>query len=132
MIRERLIEALDKSIIMDDVTLTADAPRFGTLALEGPAAERVVSELTDVDLHSLADLARQDARVGTIPCTIIRRPHGKFAGAEFLVQRAHLEALSGTLQEKTKPAPGRPPPYTALTPPPPNHTTPALLSDSPT
>jgi len=114
MIRERLIEALDKYIIMDDVTLTDDTPRFGTLALEGPAAERVVSELTDVDLHSLADLARQDARVGTIPCTIIRRSRGKFAGAEFLVQRAHLEALWETLQEKTKAAAGGPTGYTAL------------------
>src|SRR5258707_9706776 len=99
---------------MDDVTLTDDTPRFGTLALEGPAAERVVSELTDVDLHSLADLARQDARVGTIPCIIIRRSPGKFAGAEFLVQRAHLEALWETLQEKTKAAAGGPTGYTAL------------------
>src|SRR5467141_1439389 len=114
MIRERLIEALDKYIIMDDVTLTDETPRFGTLALEGPAAERVVSELTNVDLHSLADLARQDARVGTIPCTIIRRSPGKFAGAEFLVQRAHLEALWETLQEKTKAAAGGPTGYTAL------------------
>src|SRR5258708_27207329 len=35
MIRERLIEWLDKYIIMDDVTLTDETPRYGTLALEG-------------------------------------------------------------------------------------------------
>src|SRR5258706_14115110 len=87
MIRERLIEALDKYIIMDDVTLTDDTPRFGTLALEGPAAARIVNELTGVDLQSLAELARQDTRAGTIPCTIIRRSPGKFAAAEFLVER---------------------------------------------
>src|SRR5712664_3672085 len=114
MIRERLIETLDKYIIMDDVTLTDDTPRFGTLALEGPAAERVVSELTNVDLHSLADLARQDARVGTIPCTVIRRSPGKFVGAEFLVGRADLEAVWHALHEKTKIAGGGPVGYSAL------------------
>src|SRR6266852_853510 len=114
MIRERLIEALDKYIIMDDVTLTDDTQRFGTLALEGPAAARIVNELTGVDLHSLAELARQDTRAGTIPCTIVRRSPGKFAGAEFLVERAQLQALWETLQEKTKTAAGGPIGYTAL------------------
>jgi len=36
MIRERLIEWLDKYIIMDDVILTDETSRYGTLALEGP------------------------------------------------------------------------------------------------
>src|SRR6266403_2166369 len=38
MIRERLIEVLEKFIIMDDVTLTDETARYGTLALEGPKA----------------------------------------------------------------------------------------------
>jgi folate-binding protein YgfZ len=114
MIREHLIETLDKYIIMDDVTLTDDTQRFGTLALDGPAAARIVSELTGVDLHSLAELARQDTRAGAIPCTIIRRSPGKFAGAEFLVERIHLEALWQALQEKTKAAAGGPIGYSAL------------------
>ena len=114
MIRERLIEVLDKYIIMDDVTLTDDTQCFGTLALEGPAASRIASELTGVDLNSLAELARQGARVGTMPCIIIRRSPGKFAGAEFLVERAHLETLWQTLQEKAKAAAGGPIGYTAL------------------
>jgi folate-binding protein YgfZ len=114
MIREHLVETLDKYIIMDDVTLADDTQRFGTLALEGPAAERIVGDLTGVDLNSLAELARQDARVGTIPCTIIRRSPGGFAGAEFLVQRAHLQTLWQTLEEKTKAAGGGPIGYSAL------------------
>ena len=114
MIREHLIETLDKYIIMDDVALTDDTQRFGTLALDGPAAARIVSELTGVDLHSLAELARQDTRAGTIPSTVIRRSPGKFAGAEFLVERIHLEALWQALQEKTKAAAGGPVGYSAL------------------
>jgi folate-binding protein YgfZ len=114
MIREHLIETLDKYIIMDDVTLTDDTQRFGTLALEGPAAAPIVRELTDVNINSLVELARQDTRVGTIPCTIVRRSPGNFAGAEFLADRAHLEALWQTLQEKTRAAAGGPIGYSAL------------------
>jgi len=114
MIRERLIEALDKYIIMDDVTLADDTHRFGTLALEGPASATIVSELTGLDLNSQAELARQNVRVGTIPCTIIRRSPGRFVGAEFLVERAHLEGLWQTLQEKSRAAAGGPTGYSAL------------------
>jgi aminomethyltransferase len=114
MIREQLIETLDKYIIMDDVTLADDTQRFGTLALEGPEAARIATQLTGVDLNSLAELTRQNARVGTIPCTIVRRSPGKFVGGEFLVERAHLEALWHTLQEKTEAAGGGPIGYSAL------------------
>src|SRR6266478_7095363 len=50
MIRERLIEWLDKYIIMDDVTLTDETARYGTLALEGPKAAAIVKSLTGVDV----------------------------------------------------------------------------------
>src|SRR5947209_20324446 len=42
MIRERLIAWLDNYIIMDDVTLTVETVRYGTIAQEGPAAAVVV------------------------------------------------------------------------------------------
>lgn len=114
MIRERLIETLDKYIIMDDVTLTDETQRFGTLALEGPSAAFVANELTGVDLNSLAELSRHEARVGAILCTLIRRSPGRFAGAEFLVERGHLDALWQTLREKARAAGGGPIGYTAL------------------
>ena len=114
MIQARLAETIEKFIIMDDVTLTDDTQRFGTLALEGPSAGAIVRELTGVDLNSLADLERHDARIGTILCTIIRRSPGKFIGAEFLAERAQLEALWQTLEEKSKAAGGGPIGYSAL------------------
>src|SRR6202795_2898365 len=55
MIRERLIEWLDKYIIMDDVTLTDETQRYGTLALEGPEAAGVVRELTRIDLAEISE-----------------------------------------------------------------------------
>src|SRR6202162_1003464 len=59
-IRERLIEGLDKYIIMDDVTLTDETQRYSTLALEGPRAAAVAQELTGVDLSTLEELGRRE------------------------------------------------------------------------
>src|SRR6266567_1744733 len=61
MIRERLVEWLDKYIIMDDVTLTDETARYGTLALEGPRAAAMVKDLAGVDLAQLSELASVDA-----------------------------------------------------------------------
>jgi folate-binding protein YgfZ len=114
MIRERLIETLDKFIIMDDVTLTDDTPQYGTLALEGPAAAKVVSDLAGVDLNALPELGMQDARIGSLACTVVRRSPGKFVSAEFLIDRQHLPELWNLLLEKVRAAGGGPMGYTAL------------------
>ena len=114
MIRERLGEILDKYIIMDDVTLTDDTQRYTTLALEGPRAASVVSELTGIDLSSLPELGRMDSRVGPIPCSVIRRSPSEFTGAEFFVERQHVEQLWLVLDEKVRAAGGGAMGYTAL------------------
>src|SRR5258706_9699559 len=67
MIRERLIGWLDKYIIMDDVTLSDETARYGTLALEGLKAAAVVQELTGIDITKFEDLSSHDAAVGSIP-----------------------------------------------------------------
>lgn len=114
MIRQRLIETLDKYIIMDDVTLVDETQRYGTLALEGPAAAQLTLELTGVDLNSLDELARQETRVGEMPCTISRRSPAEFTGAEFLVERQYLEPLWKLLEPRAQEAGGGPVGYTAL------------------
>ena len=114
MIRERLIETLDKYIIMDDVTLSDDTQRYATVALEGPAAAPIVKELTGVDINSMNELARQDASIGTIPCTITRRSPEGCSGAEFLVERTRTAMLWNALQDKAQAAGGGPIGYSAL------------------
>ncbi len=114
MIRERLIETLDKFIIMDDVTLTDETQRYGTLALEGPAAAQVVSSLTGVDLYALPELGMQETRIGSLACTVSRRSPGKIASAEFLIERPHLPEVWNLLLEKTRAAGGGPMGYAAL------------------
>src|SRR5713101_6264006 len=89
MIRERLIEWLDKYIIMDDVTLIDETPRFGTLALEGPKAAAIAQELSGVDLTKFDDLSPHDAAVSSIPgrripCRLVKRSPGGVPGAEFV------------------------------------------------
>src|SRR5260370_18416557 len=67
MIREHLIEWLDKYIIMDDVTLTDETPRSVTLALEGPRAPALLPDLSSVDVTKFEELSSTDAAVGWIP-----------------------------------------------------------------
>jgi aminomethyltransferase len=114
MVREQLIETIEKFIIMDDVTVADDTQKLGTLALEGPAAAAIVRELTGMDLNSIAELQRHDVSVGAIPCTVIRRSQGKILGAEIIAERQHMKELWHTLQEKVKVAGGGAVGYSAL------------------
>src|SRR6266699_2678450 len=63
MIREQLVQWMDKYIIMADVTLTDETERWGTLAPEGPKAAAVVKELTGVDLGQVNELASVDGEI---------------------------------------------------------------------
>ena len=114
MIRERLIETLDKFIIMDDVTLTDDTQRYGTLALEGPVAPKVLMELAGINLHSLADFSSAEIQLESISCTITRKSFGSILGADILTTRDNLESLWKILAEKATAAAGGPIGYTAL------------------
>ena len=137
MIRERLIEWLDKYIIMDDVTLTDETARYGTLALEGPQAASVVATLAGVDLEQLGELASvdveavsgqagsyygpaEDDAVGKIvlkdavPCRIVKRSPGGVPGAEFFTEGASLPALWQILSEAARKHGGGPVGYAAL------------------
>src|SRR5260370_28117238 len=98
MIRERLIAWLDKYIIMDDVTLTDETERYGTLALEGPKAAAAVREVSGVDIGPLGELSSHDGAVSSIPCRIVKRSPGGVAAAEFIVDREKLAELCRVLR----------------------------------
>jgi len=114
MIRERLIEWLDKYIIMDDVTLSDETPRYGTLAIEGPEAVAVAQELTGIDLSTLSEMSRKETTVSSIPCWLTKRSPGGVAGCEFLAEREALAILWRVLSESVKKHGGGPMGYTAL------------------
>jgi len=122
MIRERLMELLDKYIIMDDVSLTDVSDKFGTLALEGPLAEKIAFELTDLDLTALSPLGWTQGlvnpvasgSVAPIPCRIVKRSGTSVPAVEFVVQREHLEPLWNALLKATHVHGGGPMGYRAL------------------
>ena len=114
MIRETLVPALDKFIIMDDVTLTDETEIFGTVALEGPRAKEVVKQLTSIELASLAELSFQETSVAGISCRLTKRSPGGVAGAEFLATREDLPRLWPTLRNAVETAGGRAMGYQAL------------------
>ena len=119
MIRERLIEWLDKYIIMDDVTLTDETTRYGTLALEGPKAAAIVRELTGVDVTKFGDLSSHDASVGaisrrSIPGRLVKRSPGGVPGAEFVAESENLPELWQILSEAARRHGGGPMGYAAV------------------
>lgn len=114
MIRQRLIEGLEKYIIMDDVTLVDRTDEVGTLALEGPNAPTAASELTGVDLKELGELESREVSISGIPCRIVRRTPGKKPSAEFLLRRGELEKLWAILLDAARRHGGGAVGYTAL------------------
>jgi folate-binding protein YgfZ len=114
MIRAGLIEVLEKFIIMDDVTLTDESGRYATVALEGPMAAAVVSEVSGVDIAALDEFSIRDGTVGSIPCRIVKRSPGKIPGAEFVVERDKVTQLWQVLLVAVRKHGGGPTGYTAL------------------
>jgi folate-binding protein YgfZ len=114
MVREKLIPALDHFIIMDDVTLTDESARYGTLALEGPRTFEIVKQLANIALETLPELGWEDSEVDSIPCHVIRRSPDGNPSAEFLCEQSHIPAVWNLLLEAVKANGGGPVGYTAL------------------
>jgi len=114
MIREQLIPAMDKYIIMDDVTLTDRTEAYATLALEGPKAAALVQKLTGVNLADMDDLEQREVAARGIAARMGKRSPGGIARAEFLVVREKCAELWNVLKEAVRGAGGIPVGYEAL------------------
>jgi folate-binding protein YgfZ len=115
MIREKLAETLDKFIIMDDVTLTDEAHRYGTLSLQGPKVVQFLRNLVDeINLEAMPELSFVNTRLNSIPCTVTRKSFGSTPSADIRVERKDLEPLWNFLVAQTRTAGGGPIGYTAL------------------
>lgn len=114
MICERLVPALDKYIIMDDVTLTDVTQEYATLALEGPRAADAVAQLTGARLADFAELESREVSVHGIPCRLARRTPGSNPSGEFLVSSEQAAALWKILADAAHAQGGQPAGYQAL------------------
>src|SRR5208282_5653213 len=113
-IRERLVAAMDKYIIMDDVTLTDRTDAYATVAAEGPKAAGVATAVSGVDLKRLDELEMREAKVGGVPCRISKRSPGGVPGAEFLVERGRAEEVWKILAGAVRKEGGGPVGYRAV------------------
>jgi len=116
MIREKLAETLEKFIIMDDVTLTDETSRYGTLSLQGPLASRLVQSITaeKTDIGPMTDFHSVETTIDSIPCTITRKSFGGVPAADIRVERKDLESVWSFLVTQAQAAGGGPVCYTAL------------------
>ena len=114
LIREQLLEALDKYIIMDDVTLTDESSKHATLAIEGPKALDLTKTLTGVDISGARELSLNQAAIGSIPCRIVKQSPGGIPGAEFVVDTENVTSLWNILLEAVRESGGGAIGYTAL------------------
>ena len=114
MIREQLAAALDKFIIMDDVTLADKTDEYGTVVLEGPQAAEMAKRLTGTDLAGMGELAFRESAVGGMFCGITKRSPGGVASAELLAARNDLPKLWLLLREEVERADGSAMGYRAL------------------
>jgi aminomethyltransferase len=113
-IRESLVPALERYIIMDDVTLADETELYGTVALEGPKTVDLVKKLTSIDLAAIDELGFREAEVSGISCGLTKRSPGGVASAEFLAETSDLPRLWGTLHAEAGAAGGRAMGYQAL------------------
>jgi folate-binding protein YgfZ len=115
MIRAQLSETLEKFIIMDDVTLTDETDRYGTLSLQGPQTAQLIRELAaNTDLDSIPDFNSINTHINSIPCIITRKSFTDRLSADIRVERKDLEPLWNFLVEKTRAGGGAPIGYKAL------------------
>ncbi len=115
IIREKLAETLEKFIIMDDVTLTDETNRYGTLSLQGPKVGQLIKDLAaGADLDTIPEFNSIDVNLNSITCAITRQSFGNVPSADIRVDRKEIEPLWNFLAEKTRAVGGAPVGYTAL------------------
>ncbi len=113
-VRERTVATLDKYIIMDDATLDDATERFASVALEGPKAATIAKELGGIDVGGMAEFSILEAKLGSIPCHVVRRSNFGSTGVEFIVARAALAEVWRMLIEAARARGGGPVGYAAL------------------
>ncbi len=74
-VREKIIQVLDKFIIMDDVELEDVTEKLGSIAIEGPQAATIIAQATGLALEGFSELAFAEVLVDAVPCHLIRRSY---------------------------------------------------------
>jgi folate-binding protein YgfZ len=102
MIRDRTLATFDKFIIMDDVTLEDVTDSTGSLDLAGPRTAALLAELGVGQFAEMPPLCHQEAKLGQIPCRVVRRDLAGNPGATLISAREHLPSLWRGLAERAR------------------------------
>ncbi len=97
-VREKIIQVLDKFIIMDDVELEDATEKFGSIAIEGPQAATIIAQATGLALEGFSELAFAEVLVDAVPCHLIRRSH--FGAIGNTMRESAASASGGALGNK--------------------------------
>jgi len=108
MVRDRTFSTLDKFIIMDDVQLEDLTPSRGTLDLLGPRAAEVLSVLAKVDISAMPEAAHVEAKLGSIPCHLVRHTWVGHPAATLVVAREQLGPLWQEMARRVRTVGGMP------------------------
>ncbi len=95
--RQLMITTLDKYIIMDDVEMEDRTERLGSLAVEGPRAGIVASQLTGLALEGFSEYAGEHVEIDGAQCYLVRRSHFGFPGVQIIAPWEHIGMLWGVL-----------------------------------
>ena len=112
-VREKIIQVLEKFIIMDDVTLEDASDQLSSLALEGPRAATIIAQSTGLSLEGFSEMAHVEVVIDGVPCHLIRRSHfsrpsSKSMGAEIIAPREKLAVIWQNLRTATHAQHGAP------------------------
>ncbi|MBC2607634.1 glycine cleavage system aminomethyltransferase GcvT [Pelagicoccus albus] len=86
-----------------DVAVTNVSSEYGLIALQGPKAFSILSELASVDLSSLGYYRFVEGKVAGFDCLISRTGYTGEVGVELFVSTSDTAALAEALLEKGKP-----------------------------
>ncbi len=86
----------------DDVTLTDLSDDFGLLAIQGPKAQKVMAELTDYDLDSMAYYNWAEAVIGDVAVMFSRTGYTGEDGFELYIPVEHCDKVWLVVSEAGK------------------------------
>jgi folate-binding protein YgfZ len=93
MAAAQTLEALEKYIIMDDVTLLDRTAEFGTLEVVGLEAVAAIEEWTDTPIDQMVEGSHREVRAGELALRAVCASHFGLPGMELLAERQQLKRL---------------------------------------
>ncbi|MBI3405851.1 MAG: aminomethyl transferase family protein [Acidobacteria bacterium] len=104
---------LDKYLIMDDATITADSS-LTSIAFEGPKCAALLYEACGLKVDAMPEYAHREIVLGAVTCRAVRQSHFGQPGVELIADVAAIPALWQTMTDAVRSHNGAPIGYRAI------------------